>query len=191
MHVTLRMNGGAGLRQGRAYRALRLVLTALLGDESFRVVHISIQNNHLHLLVEAANKVALSRGMQRFSIRAARSLQRAFGWYGKVFPWRYHATQIKTPRQARNSLAYVLNNWRRHREDVASQHIVGVKVDPYSSGLSFDGWIGRPRFRAPADYVPLPVSAAQTDLLRFEWKRHGLIDLFERPGPVAFIDQRW
>ena len=99
--------------------------------------------------------------------------------------------RIARGRQLLSTYASELRAWRRHREDVASRHTVGVKVDPYSSGLSFDGWIGRPRFRPPADYVPLPVSPAQTDLLRFEWKRHGLVDLFERPGPVELFRQRW
>jgi REP element-mobilizing transposase RayT len=112
--VSLRMNGGTALRQGKAYRAVRVALRALLDATDYRIVHISIQNNHLHLIAEAANKRALQRCMQRFSIRAARALQEAFGWSGKIFPWRYHATQITTPRQARNTLAYVLNNWRRH-----------------------------------------------------------------------------
>ena len=37
---------------------------------------------------------------------------------GKVFQFRYHRVDITTPRQMRCALAYVLNNWRRHREDV-------------------------------------------------------------------------
>lgn len=104
------MNGGTLLRQGKAYRAVRRVLAALLGDESFRVLHLSIQNNHLHLLVEAAHKRALSRGMQRFAIRAARALQETFGWRGKIFPWRYHSKQITNGYQARSALAYVLRS---------------------------------------------------------------------------------
>jgi REP element-mobilizing transposase RayT len=184
------MNGGTALRQGKAYRAINVALRALLDATDYRVVHISIQNNHLHLLVEAANKRALQRCMQLFSIRAARTLQAAFGWSGKIFPWRYHATQIRTARQARNTLAYVLNNWRRHREDVVNATTMRASVDPYSSGIRFDGWIGAPRFAVPAGYEPLPVQPPETSLLRRDWKRSGLIDLFERPGPPAFCERR-
>jgi REP element-mobilizing transposase RayT len=190
VHVVLRINGGSELRQGKAYNALRVVLRALLDATDYRIVHISIQNNHLHLLVEAANKRALQSCMQRFTIRAARALQAAMGWHGKVFPWRYHATQIKTARQARNTLAYVLNNWRRHREDIASATTRAAAVDPYSSGILFDGWIGSPLLEPWPGYLPPPVSAPRSTLLRSEWKRCGLIDLFERPGPVAFADRR-
>src|SRR5689334_19238483 len=123
--------------------------------------------------------------MQRFGIRGARAIQDAFGWHGaKVFPWRYHAKQITTPRQARNALAYVLNNWRRHREDVTSgMRAMQARVDPYSSGISFDGWVGAPRFKIPVDYIPLPTSPPETSLLKRDWRRFGLIDPFEKPGP--------
>ena len=40
------------------------------------------------------------------------------------------------------------------------------------------------RWRLPADYEPLPVEPPRTDLLRSEWKRHGLIDWRECPGPL-------
>jgi REP element-mobilizing transposase RayT len=187
LHVTLRLNGHPELRQGKARGALRVVLGFMLDAADYRIVHVSIQNNHIHLIVEAANKRALQRGMQRFTIRAARALQVAFGWGRgvKVFPWRYHARPITTPRQARNTLAYVLNNWRRHREDVTNgPRAMKAGIDPYASGLSFDGWIGAPRFKIPDDFVPLPTSPPQTWLLQRGWRRHGLIDRYERPGPL-------
>ena len=59
----------------------------------------------------------------------------ACGRRGKVFA-RYHATEITNPRQARNTLAYVLNNWRHHREDTSRREV----IDPYSTGYAFDGW---------------------------------------------------
>ncbi|MDX2088580.1 MAG: hypothetical protein SFX73_12065 [Kofleriaceae bacterium] len=71
-------------------------------------VHLSIQNNHLHLLVEAADREAITRNMQSFEMNAARAINRVRGSSGKVFALRYRATQITTPRQARRSLAYVL-----------------------------------------------------------------------------------
>src|SRR6185312_7609144 len=138
VHVVLRTTAWTPrLRCGATYRALRRVLVRYLARTDFRIVHISIQRNHLHLLVEASDRRALARGMQSFAINAARAIQRA---PGNVFAYRYHATQIKTPSQARNALAYVLNNWRRHREDVRSARTLAATLDPYASGLSFAGW---------------------------------------------------
>jgi REP element-mobilizing transposase RayT len=176
------------LREARFYRALRRVLTHFLGRKDFRVVHISIQSTHLHLLVEAADRSALTRNMQGFAIRAARAINQAMdGRHGKVFAYRYHATQITTSRQARSCLAYVLNNWRHHRQDLASIRASEAALDPYSSGISFTGWRGAPRYRIPPSYTPLPVSAAQTDLLDHSWRRHGTIDVFHTPGRPAYI----
>jgi REP element-mobilizing transposase RayT len=182
VHVVLRTVDGVGrLRRGIMYRAIRGVLRRYLTQEDFRVVHISIQHNHLHLLVEAADRQALTRRMQSFAINAARAINGTSGRRGKVFPHRYHATQIRTPRQARCALAYVLNNWRHHREDLVLGRPFEAAVDPYSSGVSFTGWNGR-RFRVPDGYRPLPVSPPATDLLRSRWAVFGHIDTFECPG---------
>ncbi|MGE0548682.1 MAG: transposase [Kofleriaceae bacterium] len=185
VHVVLRVRRGVGqLRRGKMYQAIRRVLQRYLGRADFRVVHLSIQNNHVHFLIESANKRALSRGMQSLAINCARALKLDTRHAGKVFEYRYHATQIRTARQARNALAYVLNNWRRHREDLTSPRAMNASVDPYSSGISFTGWSGRPRFALPDGYDPLPVSLPKTALLSSEWEWHGRIGLFECPGPL-------
>jgi REP element-mobilizing transposase RayT len=185
VHVVLRTADGVRrLRQGMVYRALRQVLRRALGHADFRVVHLSIQHNHLHLLVEAADRQALTRRMQSFAINAARAINGTCGRRGKVFAYRFHATQIRTARQARCTLAYVLNNWRHHREDRVPGRPFEAALDPYSSGVSFTGWKGR-RFLVPEGYRPLPVSPPATDLLRSRWARFGLIDAFECPGPAS------
>ncbi len=182
VHVVLRTTAWTPrLRCGPIYRALQRVLVRYLGRDDFAIVHVSIQHNHLHLLVEAADRRALTRGMQSFAINAARAIQRG---PGKVFAHRYHATQIKTPWHARHALAYVLNNWRKHREDVRSAKTLAAKLDPYASGLSFGGWTRLAKAHLPERYTPLPVSPPVTSLLGFDWQQFGLIDIFEVPGPL-------
>jgi REP element-mobilizing transposase RayT len=181
VHVVLRTRR-ATLRCGEIYRALRRVLRRYLGRPDFRVVHLSIQQDHLHLLVEATDARALTRGMQSFAINAARAIHASDGGCGNVFASRYHASQIKTARYARNALAYVLNNWRKHRLDFEHAAARGAKLDPYASGLAFDGWTRT--FAAPRGYEPLPVSAPRTRLLTYAWRRYGPIDPHELPGPL-------
>lgn len=136
------------LRTRDYYHAIRRTLRAYLGSEVFRVVHASVQNTHLHFLVEAASKRELTRGVH--SLAVALSYAIAGGRRTKTFRERYHATKIVTPRQARNCLAYVLNNWRRHREDCVSRRAFDAPVDAYSSGVMFTGWAECPPFRLPA-----------------------------------------
>ncbi|HTJ46576.1 MAG TPA: transposase [Kofleriaceae bacterium] len=181
MHVTIRVGRDIErLRKRRAYQCVSWALLRVQPREDFRIVHVSIQANHVHLLVEASDERALSCGVRAFEISFARRHNRACGRKGRVFADRYHASAIKTPRQARNAFAYVLNNWRKHREDAG----VRWRVDPYSSAVSFDGWKHHARpFAWPPGYEALPVKFPTLWLLTDGWRRHGLIDLRERPGP--------
>jgi REP element-mobilizing transposase RayT len=185
VHVVLRTRPDVPrLRRRKVFEAVRRALRAIASKHAFRVVHMSIQRNHLHLhlLVEADSGRALSRGMQALDISLARRINRACGRRGKVFAHRFHATPITSPRQARNALAYVLNNWRRHREDVAAHGGHAPALDRFSSAISFDGWVDATRFAIPTDYTPLPVACAQTWLLRVGWRRHPAIDWREVPA---------
>ncbi|MEL7305169.1 MAG: transposase, partial [Myxococcota bacterium] len=75
----------------------------------------SVQGNHLHLVVEASNNEALSRGMQGLNIRLAKRVNRLFGRRGRLFSDRYHAHVLRTPREVQNAVRYLLNNGRKHR----------------------------------------------------------------------------
>jgi REP element-mobilizing transposase RayT len=179
VHVVLRVTNEVGtLRKLRAYRAIRGALGTCLARADYRVIHISIQSNHLHLLVEADDKRALARGMQGFAISAAKRLNRALRRRrGDVFAYRYHATALTNPTQARNAIAYVLNNWRRHRNDARAPW----RVDPYSSADAFRGW-ATPHGYAPRR-EPLPVAAPTAWLLTDGYARGAPIHTDEVPGP--------
>ena len=72
VHVTLRLvRGLPSLRSGRLWPVVEAALAAGGARFGMVVVHYSVQSNHLHLLVEVTDKVALSRGMQglRFDSR--------------------------------------------------------------------------------------------------------------------------
>lgn len=164
------------------YHAVRRGLAAVIARDGFRIVHVSVQRNHVHLLVEAVDKWALSNGLRAFMIATARSLNRALERRGVVFATRYHATPLATPRQVRNALAYVMNNWRHHGEDQRGAAQRRAAIDPYSTGILFDGWRDAPaRFALPGNYEPLPVAGARTWLLTAGWRRHPLIGLREVP----------
>jgi REP element-mobilizing transposase RayT len=173
VHVTMRCARAVGSMRRRAgYEAVRSALRVAARHEArFRVVQISIQRDHLHLIVEAADAGALSRGMVGFATSCARQVNRRLGRRGAVFTDRYHAGQLASPRQVRNALAYVLNNWRKHR--VAD----GGAFDPFSSALAFDGW--SVTVRGPSH---LPVTPARTWLLTTGWRRHRAIDPLAVPG---------
>jgi hypothetical protein len=138
----------------------------------FRLVHFSVQSNHLHLVGEARDRHALARGMQGLLIRVAKALNKRWARRGAVFWDRYHARILRTPREVRNGLCYVLSNARRHGLALAG-------LDPYSSARWFDGWRGIDGPR-PGEYGP--IAAARTWLARVGWRRHGRIDPAAVPG---------
>ena len=191
IHVVLRVVDAMGsLRRRKMYQALRGAMQTTVRREDVRIIHISIQRNHVHLLVEADHKTALSRGMQGFQISAAKLMNarivvEGVRRRGQVFSDRYHAEVIKTPRQARHTLAYVLNNWRKHREDRGARERTW-NVDPFSSGALFGGWKeleGQDvMWKLPDTYEPLVVWTPKTWLLREGWRRYGLIRCGEVPG---------
>jgi REP element-mobilizing transposase RayT len=180
VHVTLRARGGLpSFREQVLARALTTAVAAAKKSPatggSFRVVHFSIQENHLHLMVEAQDATFLSRGMAGLAVRLARSLNRELGVKGRVWRERYHARELTSPREVRNAIVYVLMNAKKHGARIAG-------LDPCSSARWFDG------FRREAAVVerseppsPSPVTPPRTWLGGIGWRRHGLVASTERP----------
>ncbi len=202
-HVTLRAVADVGwLRRLDIYAAVRHALrTVLPRANEFRIVHLSIQNTHVHLLVEANDKQALANGMRAFQISAAKAINAAYSHRrrlnerrrGRVFADRYFTEDIGSVRQVRNTLSYVLNNWRRHHDDAGPYSLFEGRLDPYASGLAFVGWletVPEEQRVLPRDYEPMEVSRPQTWLLGVGWTRAQTISMFETPGPrkIARVD---
>jgi len=193
VHVVLRVHGDVGsLRKGKLFAAIRSASAVAAKWEACRIVHASVQQTHIHLIVEAENKAALARGMKAFQISAAKHINATISRglpvrrRGAVFPDRYHAEVIRSPRQARHTLAYVLNNWRKHREDQRPFARTWT-LDPYSTAVMFGGWKGRGPIlwldTLPPNYVGLFAWLPRTWLLTAGWRRHGLLSMDEVPGP--------
>ena len=118
VHVTVRVaRGMPSLRDGKVFPTVRRVLQKAAHQfrQMFRIVEYSVQSNHVHLLVEAADERALSRGMQGFGIRLAKNLNARLARSGRVLSDRYHARTLRTPTQALNTLRYVRQNAHLHR----------------------------------------------------------------------------
>jgi REP element-mobilizing transposase RayT len=145
----------------------------------FRLVQYSIQNDHLHAIVEATSQRDLACGMKSIGSRLARAVNRVFQRQGEVLADRFHLHVLRTPREVRNALAYVLLNSRRHLAKMG-RRLSAAAVDPASSGLFFSGW--NRRFHPPSSLPPPPVAPPHTWLLRLGWRRHGLLDPAEVPG---------
>ena len=177
VHVTLRLSRGLPrLRNKRAYGVLREAFRKGSERFGFRLCHYSVMSNHMHLIVEAKDRRALSRGMQGLVIRLARGLNRLWGRSGKVFSDRYHDRILRTPTEVRNALNYVLNNARRHA--------LALKwaIDLFASGPWFDGWRAPKKLVEVPNSVERPTAAPHTWLLNKGWRKRGLLLPTEVPG---------
>jgi putative transposase len=156
---------------------------------AYRVVHYSIQADHVHLVVEAVDRTALSRGMQGLAIRLARAFNRTVRRRGKVWGDRFHARELDSPREVRAALVYVLMNHKKHEARMPARFATRGQhaLDPYSSAAWFDGWSPRAgpwvvRLRADLPTRALPVARPRTWLARVAWRRHGLLAPSEFPA---------
>ncbi len=178
--MTLRVRQGLPSLRSRGFlKVFRRSLRQACERGEFRVVHYSVQRNHVHLLVESAGKEALGRGMKAVAARLARAANQVFGRSGPVLHGRYHLRVLRSPREVRNALAYVLLNARKHwrqRHGAAPP----VRLDEASSARWFDGW-GR-QLPVPPLRDPPEVATPHTWLLAIGWRHHGLVDPAEVPG---------
>ena len=172
VHVTLRV-----LTDIPNLRVMAAPITRALhaGAERyrFRLLHYSIQDNHLHLIAEADDARSFSRGMQGLAIRIARAVNRALSRKrGKVFSDRYHQRLLKTPTQARHALVYVINNFKKHKRGLPARFI----DHNHSSARYF----ARSGIAAPSSW-----------LMRGGWKRAGDIELATAVPRSDRADRRW
>ena len=185
VHVTLRVRDGLPrLRSRRLVGELRRSFGEACERGDFRLVHYSVQHNHLHLLVEADDQAALGCGMKSLGARVSRAIQRAFGVRGRVLAQRYHAHVLRTPNEVRRALQYVLLNVRKHWRELRGAG-PPLRLDDASSSRWFDGFTrelpgchtGRTGRTGPRE-----VAQPRTWLLARGWRRHGLIDPASIPG---------
>jgi putative transposase len=183
MHVTKRMRPGMRLRRFELAKVFQRAFVhgcrmTIDDDIEFRICQFSIQGNHIHMICEASSNNALARGVQGWSVRVARGLNGYMERTGSVFDDRYHVAILRTPKQTRHAICYVLQNARRHAETMDPRF---HGMDPFSSAWWFDGWkddswregLGPPQTRT--------VAQAQSWLLTVGWRRHRLVEITETP----------
>lgn len=147
-HVTLRMADDVpSLRSSKRFATIHSCFAAARGRLGLRLIEFSVLSNHLHLVVEADDDTALSRGMQGLAIRVAKALNRTLGRSGRVFADHYHSRLLTTPTELAIAIRYVVNN---------DEHHYGESDTRYSS-------------RSP-DSAPL-LAVPQSWLVRIGWQR--------------------
>jgi len=136
LHVTLRVTGRVpNLRARRRYNVIKNAFVRFCSQDAigFRLIHFAVLGNHVHFIVEADSKHALSMGMQRLNHSISRRLNALSlrehgqtqstkagaystrrGWLGPVFSDRYYAHLLKLPIEMQYAAKYVRSNADKH-----------------------------------------------------------------------------
>jgi REP element-mobilizing transposase RayT len=182
VHVTMRRVRLAPNFRTQVASAVILRELANARRKGVRVVQYSIQEDHLHLMVEGRDAGDLSAQMRKLFSRIAMMVNAAVGRRGSLFRDRHHRHELGTPREVRNALVYILFNARKHtRGDARSVQALVDAPDPLSSARWFDDWAenARPPPRDPLPEPPLStLSRPKTWLASVGWRRAG--------GPLRF-----
>ena len=146
------------LRSRRSFRVVEKALRAGSNRFDVALIRFSVLGNRIHLLVEAADRSALSRSIQGLSIRIAKAMNRLMGRKGRVLADRYHSRVLRTPTEVHNVIHYLRDNHRRHeaarRDGVSPATFPAGWVDPMTveSGCEPRTWLLRVGWlRAPTN----------------------------------------
>lgn len=186
--VTLRARSGLpSLRKQAVSDVLREVLRRQSRRgyaKRFQVVEFTIQDDHLHLIVEATGCAelglkdapqSLRTGVSGLVISFAKQLNKLLRRArGKVWGDRFHSRELGSPTEVRNALVYVFRNLARHGTAIYGDE----NVDFLSSAPRFKRFT-RPVCTLLDDPSTWPQAPPRTWLLGTGWwtrTRQGLID---------------
>ncbi|MBC7430062.1 MAG: transposase [Bacteriovorax sp.] len=126
MHLTIKVREyKADIKSKRILRALHhAIIRARL--KKLKVIHYTLEYNHVHLLVEASDHKVMHRGMQALGISLSKSINKIKCLKGTVYKHRYHLKRLTSTQQLKNVLHYIFNNGIHHKRTSSI-------LDPYNS----------------------------------------------------------
>ena len=126
LHLTIKVRSNkADIKSKKILKALHhAIKRARL--KKLRVIHYTLEFNHLHLLIECESHKTLHQGMQAFGISLSKAINRIKKLKGTVYKHRYHLKKLATRRELKNALHYIFNNGKKHKR-------TNSILDPYNS----------------------------------------------------------
>lgn len=167
LHITMRVKKGFNsLRSPKTERAFKRAL-GKAKTKGLHVIHYAIESNHIHLFAEARDNGKLRSGTASFGSSFGKAVSKLNRRTGSVFAGRFHLRVLKSPRQTKNALAYVLLNHSKHEGSVPYP-------DERSSAAYFSDWhilLGRKYRKLVAEERPSYLTEAESWLARVGRRR--------------------
>lgn len=114
LHLTIKIEKQKSHLKNKTILAIlkRAILNAR--KQQLRVIHFTLEHDHVHLLIEAENNRVLGKGMQAFGVTLSKAINRLKKLTGQVYKHRYHFRKITSSRQLKNVMSYIFRNGMKH-----------------------------------------------------------------------------
>ena len=118
-HLTIKLNK-ADIQNKFILKGLRhAIMRARL--QGLRIVHYSLEYNHVHIYAEVTDNLSLAKGMKALGVSLVKIS-------GSCYKTRYHLRILRSASEVKNVLNYILKNGIKHRRTKSV-------IDPYNSAL--------------------------------------------------------
>ena len=124
LHLTIKLN--------RAQMQNKMILKHLKHSikrgrlKGLRIIHFSLQNDHVHLYAESESNLILTQGMKALGVSFAKRINKHFKTKGQVYKTRFHLRVLRSASEAKNVINYILKNGVKHNRTKSF-------IDSYSS----------------------------------------------------------
>ncbi len=118
VHINIKMNIPVKSETG----LLALEKSIANSRRYFHILHYSLQWNHIHLIIEAADNKALFSGMRSFTNTFVKVMGK-----GSIQKERYHLHPLKSMKETKNAFRYVIFNEVHHSKKTS------MRADLFSS----------------------------------------------------------
>ena len=100
LHITLRVERHVwNLRSRRSFKVIERAFWGAMNRSSAKICHFSVLGNHIHMIIEAADRAVLSSAMRSLGVRLGKGMNRVMRSRGRVVAERYLARELRTPSQ--------------------------------------------------------------------------------------------
>lgn len=94
-----------------------------------KIVHYSLEHDHVHLYTECESNVILTKAMKAFGVSLAKNINKYFSSKGQVYKTRFHLRILKSASEVKNVINYILKNGIKHKR-------ANSIFDPYNSSFA-------------------------------------------------------
>ena len=115
LHLTVKIKKNKAEIKNKSVLAILKRAIVNARKQGLKVIHYSLEYDHVHLLIEADNNLILGKGMKAFGVTFAKAINRLKKLKGEVYKHRYHFRRISSSKELKNVMNYIFTNGLKHK----------------------------------------------------------------------------